>query len=114
MLDLTTLNGNLYDIKLLDGTVLHLKRPNQSMVQYLVDIKGLHEGTGDEKALLKAFASFFARILNRNAEGIAYDAEDLEEDYDYETILYVINDYFDHWTKEVGENVDFPQGQPQS
>lgn len=114
MLDLTTLNANLYDIKLLDGTVLHLKRPNQSMVQYLVDIKDLHEDQKEEKALLKAFAGFFCRVLNRNTEGLVYSAKDVEEDYDYETILYVINDYFDYWTKEVGENVDFPQGQPQS
>lgn len=110
MLDLTVLNDKSYDVKLIDGTMLHIKRPSQSMVQYLLNLRDL-AGTNDEKVLLKAFASLFARILNRNKEGNVYSDSQLSEEYDYQTIAFVVEDYFKFWDEEVGESVDFPQGQ---
>ena len=115
MLDLTELQQNLYDIRLLDGTVLQLKRPNQSMIQFLVDIKKRYDASdGDNLALLDSFANFFCRILNRNAEGFSFTEDQLKEDYDYETILYVVNDYFNYWNAEVSESVNFQQDAPQA
>ena len=114
MLDLTALNQQLYEIRLLDGTELHLRRPTQAMVQFLVDLKDLRSSDMDEMQILSGFSQFFARVLNRNDEGRKFDATELAEDYDYQVMLYVINDYFDFWNKEVGEKVVFQQSQRQA
>lgn len=114
MLDLTALNDQLYDIRLLDGQELHLRRPTQGMVQFLVDLKDLRSSDMDEMQILQGFAQFFARVLSRNNAGIEFTSEAIADDYDYQTMLYVINDYFDYWNREVGEKVVFQQSQHQA
>lgn len=110
MLDLTVINRNLYEIRLLDGTELHLKRPSQAMVQFLLNAKEL-QGHADEEATLDMFSNLFTRVLNANTDGVSFNQEDLAEDYDFQTIAFVIQDYFDYWEKEVVDNVVFRQSQ---
>lgn len=110
MLDLTITNKNYYEIRLLDGTELHLKRPTQAMVQYTLILKGLADNN-KEVETMDAITNLFARILNRNVEGKKYDGKELAEEYDFEVVSYVIGDYFNFWNKEIEEQVNFPQSQ---
>ncbi len=93
MLDLSKLNVELYDIKLLDGTVLALNRPTQAMMEYVVDMKHIAE-EADQAEVIKCITKLFTMILNRNTNGKKFTAEDIENDYDYSIITYVVQDYF--------------------
>ena len=111
MLDLTLMNNNdLYELRLLDGTELHLKRPTQAMVQFTLILQGL---ANNDKQLetIEALSSLFARILNRNIEGLTFEAEKLAEEYDFNVIGYVIEDYFGYWNEDTEEKVNFQQSQ---
>ncbi len=111
MLDLTLMNNaDLYELRLLDGTELHLKRPTQAMVQFTLVLQGL-ANNNKQVETLEALSQLFARILNRNMEGKTYDAAQLAEEYDFSVIGYVIEDYFGFWNQDVEAKVNFPQSQ---
>jgi len=110
MLDLTPMNRH-YEIRLLDGSTLNLKRPTQAMYETLIALRDMRDRENSELRLLTAFSDLFARILNRNEEGRSFTKEELREEYDFQVVSYVIQDYFSYWQKEVDEEVNFPQGQ---
>ncbi len=110
MLDLSALNDKCYEIKLLDGTELQLGRPTQAMTEFIAQMQKIAKA-GDELETIRALSSLFARILNKNKNGIKFKAEELAEVYDTQVIRYVIEDYFDFWNKDVLENVAFQQNQ---
>lgn len=106
MLDLGTLaEDRYYEIKLLDGAELRLKRPSQAMYEFLLTLDKLNET--DSAAVINGFSKLFERILNRNVEGAHFDREQLIEDYDFKVISYVISDYFNYWNEEVNDKVNF-------
>ena len=102
MLDLTTAFGELYQVKLLDGTVLELKRPTQALQNAIVNLQKFGtDGENTSKAMDMAM-DIFCRILNRNTNGIEY-----KEEYDYTLALVVITDYLKYYAAEVSNNVNF-------
>lgn len=107
MLDLTLMNkSEYYELRLLDGTELHLRRPTQAMVQFSLVLQSLAE-SNKQMETMEAISKLFERILNRNIEGKSYEAAKLAEEYDFDVIAYVIKDYFGFWNKEISENVNF-------
>lgn len=111
MLDLTPMNRH-YEIRLLDGDTLNLKRPTQAMYETIINLRDMRERENNELQILAAFSNLFTRILNRNEEGRTFTAEELRDNYDFQVVTYVIQDYFTYWQKEVEEEVNFPQDQP--
>ena len=106
MLDLTVISKQLYEIKLLDGTVLKLKRPSQGLVEYIISLRNYVEDK-DEEELVSAFGELFTRILNNNTAKKVFKEEELVEEYDFTLISMVIEDYFKYWNEEVADEVDF-------
>lgn len=104
MLDLASVNNTFYEIKLIDGTLLKLKRPTQAMQNTLFQLKE----AGDDA--MNKLLDLFVRIMNRNNEGISFTSEDFE-DYDIALTTLVIKDYFEFWSKEVMQLVNFQQSQ---
>lgn len=112
MLDLSSISGKqYYDVRLLDGTELHIQRPTQAMVEYTLQIQSLAQDDNKQAETINALAQLFTRILNRNTEGKTFQAEAIAEEYDFQTIGYVIEDYFNFWNSEVNANVNFQQSQ---
>ena len=106
MLNLRALaEENFYEIKLLDGQELKLKRPSQAMYEFLLTLDKLKES--DQAAVINGFSSLFERILNRNVDGAHFTKEQLIEEYDFKVISYVITDYFNYWNEEVNDKVNF-------
>ena len=111
MLDLTLMNKKeYYELRLIDGTELHLRRPTQAMVQFSLVLQGLADNN-KQLETIEAISNLFARILNRNIEGKKYEAAELAEEYAFDVIAYVITDYFGFWNKEIEDNVNFQQSQ---
>lgn len=105
MLDLTAaVSTELYEIKMLDGQILHLKRPTQALQQTIVQVKQFEK---EESKLINCFIDIFIRIINRNKEGITYTKEDIAENYDISIIGLVVKDYFTYWNKEIEQIVNF-------
>jgi hypothetical protein len=101
MLDLTQLTGQLYQVKLLDGTVLNLKRPTQGLYEAVAAL-------GDDTELaMKNSIDLLTMVLNRNDAGIIFDKKDIARDYDFSIALVVISDYMNYYVKEVQEQVNF-------
>ena len=104
MLDLSFINNDeLFEVKLIDGRILHLKRPTQSLQSFLMIL--LDNNNLKDSEMLDSIFKAFTRILNRNEEGIAFNAEDLAEEYGAEVAAIVINDYFTYWNEKT--KVDF-------
>lgn len=104
MLDLSLINNDeLFEVKLIDGRILHLKRPTQSLQSFLIIL--LDNNNLKDSEMLDSIFKAFTRILNRNEEGIAFNAEDLAEEYGVEVAAIVINDYFTYWNEKT--KVDF-------
>lgn len=111
MLDLTTISGNAYEIKLLDGKVYHLKRPTQQLFTTLLGLTKYTEGDNTEE-LLSVTSQLLLRILNRNVEGVQFTQDDLDEQgYDFVIAMAVITDYIQFYSKEITAKVDFPTTQ---
>lgn len=109
MLDLTAQTTKLYEIKLLDGQVLELKRPTQAMQETTLKLNGL--GSNNAKEVFTILLNLFARILNRNEQGIQYKEKELAENYDVALMTTVIKDYFDYWNTEIQDTVNFQVAQ---
>jgi len=105
MLDLTKIyKEKYYEIKLIDGTELKLKRPTQAMVEYTLNLRDLKD---NDKETLHAITGMFVRVLNRNTEDRVFTNEEIDNEYDTQIIAFVIQDYFEFWQKDVNEKVDF-------
>lgn len=107
MLDLTAAFSELYQVRLFDGTELNLKRPTQALQEAMLRLQKMGEGKKAGEDIMKETMSIFTRVLNRNAEGIEFTQEQLEEEYDYSLALVVIGDYLKFYAKEVAAKVSF-------
>ena len=111
MLDLTTLCGNLYEIKMADGEVLHLKRPTQGMYQRMIDL-GQETNNGENTtAVMEIAMDMFTKIINQNDKGKQFTQEELSKDYNFTIALMVMNDYMTYYANEIGNKVNFQPAQ---
>lgn len=108
MLDLTAFEGEYYEVRLIDGKELKLKRPTQGM--YVV-VMQMQELAGDVAKSLPAIMQLFARVLNRNTANLIFTLDELEESYDVTIAIYLIKDYFTYWSQEVKDKVNFQAAQ---
>lgn len=107
MLDLTTAFGELYQVKLIDGTVLDLKRPTQALQESIIKLQMMAENSNDTSKVLEATMDIFRRVLNRNTQGEDFTLKGIKEDYDYTIALMVIADYLKYYADEVSKSVNF-------
>ena len=111
MLDLQqVVNEKLYEIRLLDGRELKLKRPTQRIYEYVAELNKYFKSNREIEAL-SGFMKCFTMILNRNVQKVVFTEEELQDDYDISIVVYVIKDYFEFWNKDIAEQVDFQPSQ---
>lgn len=103
MLDLGGIIENYYEVRLLDGKELKLKRPTQAMIESISVMDKLTDNT----EILRGFSRLFARILNRNTEGLVFKSEDLVEQYDFTVVMLLVKDYFNYWREDTEKQVNF-------
>lgn len=108
MLDLAVICGSLYEIKLLDGTVLKLKRPTQEMYETILSLsKSVKKMEDGDMGIIDAVMEVFTAILNRNDKGIKFTKEQLSDDYDFLVAMTVMSDYMKFYSQEIKSKVDF-------
>lgn len=107
MLDLTNAFGELYQVKLFDGTVLNLKRPTQALMNEIINLQKMGASTKNIDKLMKETMAIFVRVLNRNDDDIEYTVDGIGSDYDYSVALLVIGDYLKYYSQEISNKVNF-------
>ncbi|MGL5637569.1 MAG: hypothetical protein ACRCX8_01395 [Sarcina sp.] len=97
MLDLTALSIKYFEVKMLDGNKLSIRKPTQKMMNFIIKMNGLAE----EKQL-DAIDELVTMILNNNKEGIAYLKKDIAN-YELEIKEAIITG-FSKFAKEIVSN----------
>lgn len=112
MLDLTAVCGSIYDIKMADGTCLHLKMPTQAMYETIMMMSDMEDKKDmDNGKLMELAYNMFVRILNRNTEGKVFTVDDVKEEYDFTVALLVVGDYMQYFAKDIASKVPFQLAQ---
>ena len=78
ILDLSIFDEETLDVKMVDGTIVHLKKPTQSLVIAMIRLRELSESTQPEEALA-ALNGITLKIMNNNADGIVFTPESVAE-----------------------------------
>lgn len=101
ILDLSVYNDETLDITMLDGSVLHVKKPTQALVIRMVELSQLQE-TQPEK-VLGGLVELCAAILSNNNDGITYSVEQVANELDIVLVSAIIKAYSE-FTKELQSN----------
>lgn len=101
MIDLSKKTATeLYKIKLEDGTILKLKKPTQSM---LVQMMEMSQSKEKDYEILTELFNLLTRIFNRNANGMTFTQEQIEEMLDLEIAMTIVQDYLNSTLKDLGK-----------
>lgn len=76
VLDLSVFVEETLDVKMTDGSMLHLKKPDQGLVIAMIALKNLNDNTPPEAALA-VLNNIVLRILNHNSDGIEFTKESI-------------------------------------
>ncbi|MCI1959700.1 MAG: hypothetical protein LKJ25_08785 [Clostridia bacterium] len=102
MLDLNTLTQKYYEVKLLDGSIIHLKHPTQGMLNTMVSFSNIKSST-DNTQVINVLYDLMTRIFNRNTEGVTFTREQIGDMLDIKAAMYVLNDYIHSNFDNLGE-----------
>lgn len=89
-LDLRVFQEEYFELTLLDGTVIHLRKPTQAIMLKLMEISTIDKK--DAVGILAAFVDVVATILGNNREGRKFAAEDIA-DYGFAMQKAIIETY---------------------
>lgn len=101
VLDLSVYSQETFDITMLDGSVLHIKKPSQAIVIEMMRLSNV--ATDNQIALLEGMTEICAIILNNNQEGKTFTEEWIIENLDITLITAIVKGYTDY-TKELQSN----------
>ncbi len=77
ILDLSVFQEETLDITMMNGEVLHIKKPEQRMVIELIKFRKLREDANAKK-VLRALNDVTALILNSNTDGVYLERETID------------------------------------
>lgn len=98
MIDLSKQNSKPYEFKMVDGTILKIKKPSHQLLLDMVRIKDNKEV--DE--VLDELGEIFLQVINSNLNGKLYSKEILQK-IPYDDLQLVIEDYFNYTNSLLGE-----------
>lgn len=76
ILDLSVFDEETLDLRTAEGKVIHLKKPTQGIAIAMLQLRHLSESTAPEAALAIQ-NSVVLKIMNNNADGIAFTPESI-------------------------------------
>lgn len=104
ILDLTTFIDQYFELKMLDGEVLKLKKPSQAMlVRIMAHEQTMKKANAKPQDVLVALVELLTDILNNNANGKEYDRKFVEDTFDIHMAMAVLRAYMD-FVQEVNSN----------
>ncbi|UVX70647.1 MAG: hypothetical protein [Bacteriophage sp.] len=98
MLDLSVFKEKTFELKLFDGEVLNLKRPSHrqviNMMAYEQTFKNKNNHKNVEK-MVSTFSQMILDILNNNVEGKTFDQDYVEEYFDFNLGMTLVQAYME-------------------
>lgn len=101
MLDLSKLTQEYYSIKLVDKTILKIKKPTQEILKTMVEIQ--NTDSTDDFEILDIIYDVMFKIFNRNADNRIFTKEEIEEMLPVEIVVMVLKDYLSFAFDVMGE-----------
>lgn len=101
MLDLSKLTQEYYSIKLVDKTILKIKKPTQEILKTMVEIQ--NADSTDDFEILDIIYDVVFKIFNRNADNRIFTREEIEEMLPVEIVVMVLKDYLSFAFDVMGE-----------
>ena len=101
MLDLSKLTQEYYSIKLVDKTILKIKKPTQEILKTMVEIQ--NTDSIDDFEILDIIYDVMFKIFNRNADNRTFTREEIEEMLPVEIVVMVLKDYLSFAFDIMGE-----------
>lgn len=99
MLDLSVFQREYLEVKLFDGTTIHIAKPSQRLV---IDMMALQQkftdcsiDESDIQSALTDFNDIICKILNNNKEEKKFTIKYIENNFDLEIGNVFINEYMD-------------------
>ena len=105
MIDLSVLNNKTFDIRLQDGTVLNIRKPNNELFKETLKIFKTAENQEEDKKINVIYI-FLTKILNRNTNNIKLTQTKIENDIDIDIAVYLIKKY-QEFLNEVMQDINF-------
>lgn len=93
MIDLQELTSKTFDVKLMDGTELNIRKPSNELFRGTLKMVELMEANGEEDKKISAIYSFLLRMFNRNLNEIKFTQNQLEEMIDIDVAMLLIKEY---------------------
>ncbi|MHC1750735.1 MAG: hypothetical protein AB9856_20880 [Cellulosilyticaceae bacterium] len=88
-LDLTVLAMKTFDLTLLDGTEIHIRKPNKGLIVELNKASIDFGNAKDFEELMNLTENATLKIMNNNTEKRIFEQEDVEEiDYTMQTAIF--------------------------
>lgn len=101
VLDLSVYSKDTFDITMLDGAVLHIRKPTQAIVIEMMRLAQIQQD--NQIGLLEGLIDICASILSNNLEGKAYSAEWVNDNLDITMVSAIVSGYTEY-TKELQSN----------
>lgn len=100
MLDLGKLTQQFYQIKMIDGEVIDLKKPSENLLRKLFKLQELDE---TDIKVINTLYDILTEVLNNNVNSKVYKREDIVNQIDVGTASLVLQDYLENTVNVVGE-----------
>lgn len=106
MIDIASLNEVTFDIKLSDNRILNIRKPNKELFNSTFKMMDILEANEEDDKILDIIYNFLTKIFNRNTNNIKLTQEDLENEIDVVTAIYIIK-AFQKFITEAMQGVNF-------
>lgn len=94
MLDLQAFQEKTFEVKLVDGTIINLRKPSQKLV---IDIMAYEEKLKDKniKVVIESFVGLMVDILNNNTDGRKFNKAYVEKYFSLDLGKIFLEAYID-------------------
>lgn len=90
MIDLSVFQEETLDMKMPDGRMINIVKPNQKMVLELMNFQNL--GEEEPEAQIAALSTIVCKVLNSNKNGIVFTEEEVKE-FNFQILSAIITAY---------------------
>ena len=101
MLDLQKITQEAYEIKWIDGRVLHLCKPTQGMLKKLAEIIQMEDEDWDKQ--LSKIYDVVTDCFNNNSDDFKVTKKEISSIFNIKTVFVFIEDYLSEINKMLGE-----------
>lgn len=96
ILDLNTFIDQYFELKMLDGEVLKLKKPSQAMlVRIMAYEQSMKKAEKNPQGVILALIDLLTDVLNNNANGREFEKKFVEDTFDINMAMAVLRAYMD-------------------